>query len=520
MSALFQPVAIAIAAVLSLYAANAAEVEFSAALRSLLLAASAALVVWLGLLLPLRDVRKAALVTSLVALLFWSSSSIAFAIEKINGNGIGPPALAMALVWFLALPLLARRIARSTRNLAFVYRVANAVAAAGVLVPIAILAASFRPAPAPLVVPSPQQSMAAADHTGARPDIYLIILDAHGRDDELAEYFDMRDGLGHRLRELGFYVADASNANYSTTLHSLPSLLNFDMIQNLAVCTDQSAARANLTRLIRENQFMKRMKERGYKTISYSTGLPPSEIVNADVFIDPPPLITLWGRAIRVTAFEQVLLGWTPLDVVLRHSPKLSPYTLHRERILHTLSDITTYAADPAPTFVFAHVISPHEPFVFGADGEDVSTHEIPFHLNRIFDDPHPPIAPGLVGPEYARRYRAQARYVDGLVVEAATEILQNSSEPPIIIVAGDHGPYGFTPNVRDARLAILNAYHLPHGGQRLLYPSISPVNSLRVVLNHYFGAELPILPDQSFRTNWTMLCSFPKEAPAPSAIR
>ena len=122
------------------------------------------------------------------------------------------------------------------------------------------------------------------------------------------------------------------------------------------------------------------------------------------------------------------------------------------------------------------------------------------------------PIDPGLVGPEYARRYREQARYLGGLVVQAVKEILQNSSEPPIIIVQGDHGPSGFSPDGRRTRLAILNAYFLPHGGQSQLYPSISPANSLRVVLNHYFDAEFSLLPDDSFRVNWTEPCSFDLE--------
>jgi hypothetical protein len=269
---------------------------------------------------------------------------------------------------------------------------------------------------------------------------------------------------------------------------------------------------ASLNRLVRHNRIMKLLKERGYKTIAYSTGIPITEGVKADEKVDPPPLITLWGHTIRVNPFEQLLLAWTPLGPVLRHATELSPYTLHRERILHTLSDITRYATDPAPTFVFAHVISPHGPFVFGAKGEDVSTHEIPFSLSRIFQDPDMPSAPDLVGPEYARRYREQARYLGGLVVQAVKEILQNSSEPPIIIVQGDHGPSGFSPDGRRTRLAILNAYYLPHGGQRWLYPSISPVNSLRVVLNHYFGAEFPMLPDDSFRASWTDPCSFDLE--------
>jgi hypothetical protein len=51
-------------------------------------------------------------------------------------------------------------------------------------------------------------------------------------------------------------------------------------------------------------------------------------------------------------------------------------------------------------------------------------------------------------------------------------------------------------------RTPILNAYYLPGGEDRWLYPSISPVNSFRVVLNAYFGADLPFLPDATYFTS------------------
>ena len=47
----------------------------------------------------------------------------------------------------------------------------------------------------------------------------------------------------------------------------------------------------------------------------------------------------------------------------------------------------------------------------------------------------------------------------------------------------------------------ILNAYYLPGIGQGDLYPTISPVNSFRVVFNQYFGGKFPLLPDLSFQT-------------------
>ncbi len=48
-------------------------------------------------------------------------------------------------------------------------------------------------------------------------------------------------------------------------------------------------------------------------------------------------------------------------------------------------------------------------------------------------------------------------------------------------------------------RFPILNAYYFPGVDSSDLYPTISPVNSFRVVLNTYFGLELPLLEDRAF---------------------
>jgi hypothetical protein len=53
-------------------------------------------------------------------------------------------------------------------------------------------------------------------------------------------------------------------------------------------------------------------------------------------------------------------------------------------------------------------------------------------------------------------------------------------------------------------RMSILNAYYLPDAkGDSPLYQSISPVNSLRVILNTYFDAGLILLPDRSYYSTW-----------------
>ena len=47
-----------------------------------------------------------------------------------------------------------------------------------------------------------------------------------------------------------------------------------------------------------------------------------------------------------------------------------------------------------------------------------------------------------------------------------------------------------------EVRNANLSAYYLPDGGEELLYPSITPVNTFRIVFNKYFGANYPLLED------------------------
>ena len=47
--------------------------------------------------------------------------------------------------------------------------------------------------------------------------------------------------------------------------------------------------------------------------------------------------------------------------------------------------------------------------------------------------------------------------------------------------------------------LPILNAYHLPDKGRSSIYPTITPVNTFRLLFNEYFGANFEILEDKNY---------------------
>ena len=89
--------------------------------------------------------------------------------------------------------------------------------------------------------------------------------------------------------------------------------------------------------------------------------------------------------------------------------------------------------------------------------------------------------------------YIDQLIFVNKKVKVVIDEILAKSDIEPIIILQADHGA---GPN---RGIDILNAYFLPENGNRLLYESITPVNSFRIVFKHYFDVDYELLKDESY---------------------
>jgi len=108
-----------------------------------------------------------------------------------------------------------------------------------------------------------------------------------------------------------------------------------------------------------------------------------------------------------------------------------------------------------------------------------------------------------------------QLIFVNNKIKIIIDEILSKSEVAPIIILQADHGPtaalsqgmldgwHNPTDTMLRERMRIFNAYYLPQVGNDLLYKSITPVNTFRLVFNLYFGTNYELLSDRSYFSNY-----------------
>lgn len=482
------PVFFALAPILFVYAHNRARVPISASELLLpgVIALAASAVLWLLLGLALRDARRAALVVSLVVVLFFLYGHAANALGPKRIRGWELPAL-----WLLLLAAgtwLAVRRRGSHAGITIFLNVTSAVLLAMNLLPLA--AVRRGPAVPREMATRVQPARSAAGY----PDIYYIILDAYARSDILKAKYGLDNSVFlDSLRARGFYVADRAQSNYAQTYLSLASSLNFEYLDSLAlVLKPRSADHAPLIRMLGYSRVAEFLKTRGYKVVSFASGYTGTDIEDADVHL---------ASRSSLTEFQNVLISTTLLPVILAPLTRQSEDEQHRERVRYTFRNIPRAGDGRQPVFVFAHIVSPHPPFVFGAHGE---MPKIPPYLRIDQTGTMQTISKTEVRRWYRENYGPQVTHLNSLVESMVQEILVRSATPPIIILQGDHGP-GSILNWDDPgreqlleRHSILYAVFTPQGAP-WFYDSITPVNTFRILLSRFLDTTLALLPDRSY---------------------
>jgi hypothetical protein len=494
---------------LALLGNNISQVPAGDAVRTLLASLTLSLLLWVILSLVMRAWRKSAIVVSGFLVLFFSYGHVYQLIEDttIFGFNIGRHRFLIPLFILILALIFAWTFKR--KDFLGITGVLNIIGIAVLVLPLYQIV-SYEIKTSSTLAGAPQQNLLAevADlhiPSGKKtPDIYYIILDTYTRLDALSTYFSYDNTrFLNALEAQGFYIADCSQSNYSYTALSLASSLNYNYLDTLGTSfTSKNNDETDIYPYLFNNAVVYTLRNLGYHFVAFESGFSPTEFTNADTYYSQES--DLLGILLEdgINPFEAMQLNTSAGMFVYELSPHFSPqvqkflsldtaYVVHRNRILYTLNRLERIPSLQGPKFVFIHILAPHNPFVFGSNGEYIER-KTPFTLNDDRDV--------VTMQDYIAGYDNQVTYLNQRILAIVDHLIRESSVPPVIILQGDHG----VPRLPGWNDTILNAYYLPGNGDSQLYQGISPVNSFRVIFDQFFGGQLPLLSDESCTTDPT----------------
>jgi hypothetical protein len=488
------PVMVAAFPVLFLFAENAEEqVTLAPLWQPLLVCVAGGLATLLVMGAMLRDWRRGALLASLLLALFFS---FGHAWQLLGGDlgarwGLAAGWFALAIVGGVLIWRGGSWVVPTGRflNAASIALVAfNVFGVASYASSSAAVAASGAAAPNTLPLQAPANP----------PDVYYIILDRYAGVDTLRDVYGFdNEPFLRELEKRGFTVARRAWANYYKTFLSVYSSLSMDAIrkedlgESKAPYNSKSlhaALRGHLT-------LPASLKAIGYDYIHLASWPEPtSQNVDADVtlrFQDS----TEFSGALASTTFLSVFSP-PAVEAGIAGDQETTSVELARDSTLYTFDRLAETVERPGPNYVFAHILVPHPPYIFDADGT---------FLTQEFVQSRPETV----------NYVDQLEFANRRVITVIDRLLSDPTDP-VIVLQSDEGPrperfveegtrfdwLSATDEEISQKFGILNAIHLPGGIDPRDYgftDRTSPVNNFRIVFNAVFGANLPLREDMTY---------------------
>jgi hypothetical protein len=468
--------------VVSQFQHNQSEVDLQVLWKALAVAVASGAVLFVLLSLVVKRGNKAGVLVSLVVVAFFYYGIFTADVfrGRLSDRSLFP-------IWMTLLVLAAFAVLRTKSDLINLNRVLSVFAAAILVIPV-YKVVTYRIDHPPARISDPRLWPTALQKpvltSGARrPDVYFIIPDDYERTDVLKQYFHYDDSRFIRqLERRGFVTADQARSPYSKSEFNMASALNLDYLSRLPKILGASSQDVLLVRrMIEDSRASRVLESLGYRyihidsdNITFAADNPHSSPLAA-----PDNLTYLWLRD-SVLRLVGGRYGFSEAATNERF----------RKSVRSAFDQLGAVAAEPSPKFVLFHTLIPHDPYVFGARGQDVT-----------FPDRSDTGHSTKLGMKY---YVGQLQYLNRKLLEVTDAILAHSKTPPIIVIQSDEGfealPEDFGEStVRDMRVKGLCAFYLPGRAKARVPQNLNTVNSFRFLFNQYFGTRYPLLRSASY---------------------
>ncbi len=480
--------------ILFLLANNLAEVDPREGLVPTLVAVGASAALFLLLRLLRVPSRRAALVVSVLAVVVLMYGHVVGAVAPL-----GIPPLALLAGWLLAGVVACVAILLlpgDPPSLTTLLNVAAALLVTVSLVPIVSHVITEAPVYAGgQLIPtrSGDPSAPAASPTEGEPlrDIYYLMVEDAGGPRSLSEHLGMPDtDFYDWLREQGFDVLEDTRSNYGRTPLSVASSMNMIYLDELAEeMGPDEPSQAPLQDMVSDSEVVRFLKGRGYSYVLLGSQY---HLTDTSREADVNPTFAQTSDFLAVLTSSTIL---PPITDLLGFEDELSDRRRIYDAAIWGLETFPELTELPGPKFVFFHLYLPHSPWVVDEEGRYVSEEA---------DSDRPALEQHTTQWDFV--YREMRSLIEDLVDEPP-------ETAPIIILTTDEGPSPrgmprvdgdidwtrATDEELDLKFTIFAAYRMPGVEETCIYPGMTSVNTFRVVLDQYFDAGLPLLPDRNY---------------------
>ena len=326
-----------------------------------------------------------------------------------------------------------------------------------------------------------------ADSLDEYPDIYYIILDEYAGSKVLSESFNYENNeFINFLSNNGFSTPQETQSNYVVSFLSLSSALN---MQYVNFFTDEVGINSKDRRLsynlLHENRVMQILESNGYSTFNVDSNWGPTNalrIADQNICETNP----VFNSELLVTMLTTSMLKPILTDLFL---------PADRERVLCIFSEIPEiHSKSDKPIFLFAHIMLPHGPYVWGPNGEHKKIDSL--NVLDIVED--------------KQGYLDQVKFTNKMIQEMIERIIYENKKSKIIIIQSDHGavmPMNWenpTEKMQYDRLSNINYILVKEEYRNSLYDAMTPVNLFRVIFNSYFDTNFDVLDDRIFFSGYS----------------
>lgn len=328
--------------------------------------------------------------------------------------------------------------------------------------------------------------------TAEKRDVYYFLVDGYPGNKIVQSCYNFDNtSFTSYLKSKGCWVPEGF-ANYLHTRLVIPSLFLMDYVQNW-IPKDVSYAKA--TQIVREgpaeHPLIQVMRQAGYEIIINRSSYIPSGVYRSDL-VSHGKMSNMSTDSVQTIAnFIDVTPAFPYFNEILKQ------FTLYSEPKIFEYFTETLSEKHDKPRLYFAHILLPHPPVRFSADGSELAPPSFAMRNMRDW------AAPGMVG---------QFEYLNSELmsfVEKATQL--SADRQPVILIHSDHGSatrgqtieawQNPTNGLLAERTSILYAAYLPGRDIKNFPKRTSPINMFRLFIREYLDPTFPLLENKSYFT-------------------